>query len=287
MALGVRNWSQSASGNATAAGLNFQEGQDPGTVNDNIRAQMAQIKQIYVPDKWGWIEHSATNSVASQTVVKIPSNQTADYVAGRKVKFYGGSSTRYAEILSSSFTTETTITITNATGSLSNSMSIIAVAGPYDKNLPTSAAVGANTTTFSASVYFQSTANFLVTPSFSTGIQIGGVVINTGQNRQTGATYTIALADSGKLIEMNSAAAQVLTVPAHTTVACPVGFAATVVQVGAGAVSLSAAGGVTILSYGTTPGSGGFRKLLGQYCAALLYQTSTTDTWVFTGNITS
>jgi hypothetical protein len=281
------NWSRSASGNASAGGFTLAEGQAPSTVNDSIRNLMAQIRAEYTPSKWGWIEHSSTASVASQTTVKIGADQTADYVAGRKVKIFGGSQIRFAEILSSSFTTETTITIANATGSLSSSTSRIAVAGPYDKNLPTSAAVGSNTVTFSASVYFQSQAAFLTTPSFSTGIVVGGVTINTGQNRQTGATYTLALTDGGKIIEMNSASAQIFIVPAHTSVAAPVGTAATIVQFGAGAVSVSAAGGVTVLSYGTTPGSGGFRKLLGQYAAALLYQTSTTDTWVLTGNITS
>jgi hypothetical protein len=282
----LTNWSQSASGNASAGGFTLAEGMAPSSVNDSVRALMAQIRAEYTPSKWGWIEHSSTASVASQTALKLTLDQTADYVAGRKVKIFGGSAIRFAEILSSSFTAETTITITNATGSLSGSTSRIAIAAPYDKNLPTSAAVGSNTTTFSATVYFQSAANFLATPSFSTGLVVGGVTINTGQNRQTGATYTMALTDIGKIVEMNSGSAQVFTVPAHTTVAAPVGSALTLVQIGAGAVSVSAAGGVTILSYGVTPGSSGYRKLLGQLCAALLYQTSTTDTWVLTGNLT-
>lgn len=283
----LTNWSQSASGNASAGGFTLAEGQAPSSLNDSIRSLMAQLRAEYVPSKWGWIEFSSTASVASQTAVKITTDQTADYVAGRKVKIFGGSAIRFAEILSSSFTAETTITITNATGSLSGSTSRIALAAPYDKNLPTSAAIGTSTVTFSASVYFQSQAAFLTTPSFSTGILIGGVTVNTGQNRYTGATQVMALTDLGKIVEMNSASAQIFTVPAHTTVAAPVGSAFTLVQFGAGAVSVSAAGGVTILSYGVTPGSSGYRKLLGQLCAALLYQTSTTDTWVLTGNITS
>src|SRR5690348_16377965 len=119
----LKDWSTSASANASAGGFTMAEGMAPSAVNDSIRNLMAQVRSEYVPSKWGWIEFSGTASVASQTALKITGDQTADYVAGRKVKTFGGSQIRFAEILSSSFTTETTVTITNATGSLSGSTS--------------------------------------------------------------------------------------------------------------------------------------------------------------------
>lgn len=277
----LAKWSTSASGNSSAGGFTVAEGQAPSTVNDSIRELMAQLRTEYVPDRWGWIEFSATNSVNSQTVVKITGNQTADYVASRKIKFRGGSTVRYGEILSSSFTTETTITVQNLTGSLSASHTIVAVAGPYDKNLPSTAAVGANTTTFSASVYFQAQAAFLVTPSFSTNIVVRGVRIDVGQNRQTGGSYVLQTTDVGKIVEFNSASPQVPIVPNSSNVNIPVGSRIGLVQIGAGAVSVSASTGTTVNSYSS------FRKILGQYAGAELYHTSVTDTWVLIGQLTS
>ncbi len=54
-----------------------------------------------------------------------------------------------------------------------------------------------------------------------------------------------------------------------------------IVQIGAGAVSVSASTGVTLNSYSS------FRKLLGQYAGAEAYHTRTTDTWVLIGQLTS
>lgn len=276
-----RSWSSSASGNASAGGFTLAEGMAPSAVNDSLREMMAQLARSYGPEQRGWSEFSGTCSIASQTTVKITGDQTTDYVAGRKVRLRGGSVSRYAEILSSSFTSETTITITNATGSLSASQTIIGASVAYDKNLPASAAVGANTVTFSATAYFQANVNFLTTCSFSTAIVVRGVLINTGQTRYTGATQVLPLTDGGKIAEFNSGSAQVPIIPHSSNINHPVGTRIGIVQIGAGAVSVSASTGVTLLSYSS------FRKLLGQYAGAEVYHTSTTDTWVLIGQLTS
>ena len=76
----LRRWSSSASGNATVTGgvntINFAEGQTPGSVNNSAREMMAQVRSIYTPAEWGWVEHSATASVASQTAFKISGKKT-------------------------------------------------------------------------------------------------------------------------------------------------------------------------------------------------------------------
>lgn len=257
------------------------EGMAPSAVNDSLREMMAQLRKIYTPENRGWAEHSGTNSVNSQTVVKISGDQTTDYVAGRKVRLRGGSVNRYAEIVSSSFTTETTITITNATGSLSASQTIIGVSAAYDKNLPTTTSILSNTATFSASVYFQAQAAFLTTPSFSTNLVVRGVRIDVGQTRYTGATQVLPLTDGGKIAEFNSGSAQVPIIPHSSNINHPVGTRIGIVQIGAGAVSVSASTGVTLLSYSS------MRKLLGQYAGAEVYHTSTTDTWVLIGQLTT
>jgi len=135
-----RKWSTSASGNATVAGgantINFAEGQSPGSVNNSAREMMAQVRAIYSPDEWGWVEHSATASIASQTVFKLAGNQTSNWVANRRWRLRSGSTTRYGTVVSSSFTSETTITVTVDSGSLSASHSLAALSSVSGDHVP-------------------------------------------------------------------------------------------------------------------------------------------------------
>jgi hypothetical protein len=61
-------------------------------------------------------------------------------------------------------------------------------------------------------------------------------------NAQTGTTYTLVAADTGKVVESTNAAAITLTLPATAAV----GFCCTVVQGGAGQVTLTPASGATL-----------------------------------------
>lgn len=135
-----RKWSSSASGNSSIAGgsntINFAEGQAPGSVNNSAREMMAQVRSVYAPDEWGWVEFSATASVASQTSFKIVGNQTSNWVANRRWRLKSGSTTRYGTVVSSSFTSETTITVTVDSGSLSASHSLAALSSVSDNHVP-------------------------------------------------------------------------------------------------------------------------------------------------------
>jgi hypothetical protein len=136
----LRKWSTSASGNSSVAGgantINYAEGQAPGSVNNSAREVMAQIRSIYVPQEWGWVEHSATASVASQTVFKLAGDQTTNWTAARRWRLKSASTTRYGTIVSSSFTSETTITVTVDSGSLSASHSLAALAAIDANHIP-------------------------------------------------------------------------------------------------------------------------------------------------------
>lgn len=136
----LRRWSQTATGNASVAGgvntINFQEGQAPGSVNNSAREMMAQIRSIYQADEWGWVEHSATASIASQTAFKLPGNQTGNWTANRRWRLRSGSTTRFGTVVSSSFTTETTITVTVDSGSLSASHSLAALSAIDNNHVP-------------------------------------------------------------------------------------------------------------------------------------------------------
>lgn len=109
----------------------------------------------------------------------------------------------------------------------------------------------------------------------ATKAYVDSVVINT----QT-ASYQLALADAGEVIEMNVATANNLTVPASGTVNFPIGTSIDIVQYGAGQTTIVAAGGVTIRS------KDGNLKLTGQYSGATLYKRGT-DEWVVVGDLTT
>jgi hypothetical protein len=94
------------------------------------------------------------------------------------------------------------------------------------------------------------------------------------------ASYTLALTDNGKTVEMNVGSANNLTIPLNSSVPFPVGTIVDVVQYGSGQTTLVATGGVTLRS------KEGNLKITGQYSAATLYKRST-DEWVVVGDLTS
>ena len=97
-------------------------------------------------------------------------------------------------------------------------------------------------------------------------------------NRQT-ASYTLALSDRGKLVEMNVATANNLTVPLNSVIAFPIGTKIDLSQYGAGQTTVVATGGVTVRS------AGGALKLALQYSGASLVKIAT-DEWYLFGDIT-
>ena len=98
-------------------------------------------------------------------------------------------------------------------------------------------------------------------------------------NRQTGS-YTLVIDDNNKVIEMNVAGANNLTVPPNASVAFDVGTIVEVFQYGAGQTTIVAGAGVTIRS------SGGKLKLTGQYSGASLRKIATNE-WALVGDITT
>jgi len=95
-------------------------------------------------------------------------------------------------------------------------------------------------------------------------------------DEQTGTAYTLTGANAGQFMKMNNAAATTLTVPPNSSVAFDIGVTVTVIQYGAGQVTLTQGAGVTIYSHG------GALALSGQYAQAVLTKCAT-DTWVAAG----
>jgi hypothetical protein len=67
-------------------------------------------------------------------------------------------------------------------------------------------------------------------------------------NTQTGTSYTLVLTDAGKQVTLSNASAVTLTVPANASVAFDIGVKITFINLGAGVVTLTPAGGVTLSS---------------------------------------
>jgi hypothetical protein len=110
-------------------------------------------------------------------------------------------------------------------------------------------------------------ANFSGTPTFANPVALGSSTATTqsvGTNNTTLATtafvvaalgaavntktssYTAVLTDENNLVVMNVATANTFTVPPNSSVAFPVGTTLTVIQEGAGQVTLTPGAGVTI-----------------------------------------
>jgi hypothetical protein len=130
-------------------------------------------------------------------------------------------------------------------------------------------------------------ATFLATPSSSNfasmitdEIGTGNVVLSELATSAQTASYTLVAADKAKMVEMNVASANTLTVPLNSSVAFPVGTQITVLQTGAGQTTITPATvGVTING---TPGL----KLRTQWSSATLIKRAT-DTWVLIGDLSA
>jgi hypothetical protein len=106
---------------------------------------------------------------------------------------------------------------------------------------------------------------------------LGFAVSAITTNRQT-ASYTLVLADANKLVELNVATANTLTVPLNSSVAFPIGTQILIAQYGAGACTITAAGGVTLRSEGSK------LKTNGQYSGATLVKIAENEWYAF-GNL--
>jgi hypothetical protein len=129
-------------------------------------------------------------------------------------------------------------------------------------------------------------ATFLATPSsanfaaaITDEIGTGNVQLSDLATSAQIASYTLVLADRGKLVEMNNGSANNLTVPLNATVAYPTGTQINILQTGAGQTTVVATGGVTI---NATPGL----KLRAQWSSATLIKRAT-DTWVLVGDLSA
>lgn len=107
----------------------------------------------------------------------------------------------------------------------------------------------------------------------------GEVKYNWTFNPQVGLTYTFVLDDRGRIITMDNASPNTVTIPANASIAFPIGTELKVIQIGAGATTISGDTGVTL--NGVSAGSG---AVTAQWGEVRLYKVAA-DEWYATGDI--
>lgn len=123
--------------------------------------------------------------------------------------------------------------------------------------------------------FVANTTPYYNTVAFLNGLEDGITVAQTQVaqvNTQTGTTYTLVLTDAGKVVEMNNAASNTLTIPPNSSVAFPINTVIEVHQYGAGATSVAQGSGVTL-----RPSSP--QTVTGQYRSMRLRKRAT-DEWI-------
>ena len=121
------------------------------------------------------------------------------------------------------------------------------------------------------------TVTGLSTPT--NGILVQGNAVYHIETSAQIANYTLVLADDGKIVELSNSSAVTLTVPLAATVDFPVGTQITILQTGAGQVTIQPTSGVTI---NANPGY----KLRAQWTAGTLIKRAT-NTWVLLGDLSA
>ena len=101
-----------------------------------------------------------------------------------------------------------------------------------------------------------------------------------GINAQTGTTYTLALTDASKMVEMNNASANTVTIPTNASVAFKTGTKIDIIQYGAGVTSITGSAGVTLRT------ANNWIKINAQYGAATCVKVGTNE-WYLFGNLSA
>lgn len=111
-------------------------------------------------------------------------------------------------------------------------------------------------------------------PTGATGSQgpAGDVTKYLGQNLQTGTSYTLVLADAGKILDLSNASPIALTIPSNAAVPFPVDTRIDLNQYGAGIITVSITGDTVR----------GNLKSRGQYTALSLWKRAATE-WIVWG----
>jgi nitrogen fixation protein len=127
---------------------------------------------------------------------------------------------------------------------------------------------------------YESSTQLWKNKTIATALGYTPAPINITINQQAVTSYTLALTDAYKLIEINSGLAATVTIPTNTLVPFPTGTQILISGISGGVITIAGAVGVTIFS------SGGKTKLAAQFSIATLIKRAT-DGWYLAGDLTT
>jgi hypothetical protein len=130
---GIKDYSTTAANNTTIGSINTAEGMLPSNINNCFRGLGAEIREWYNDSQWviyGDGDNGFTITYASATSFTVSGvDVTSFYHVGRRVKAIATTpGTIYGTISASTFSTNTTVTVTWDSGSLANEAVVIYVA---------------------------------------------------------------------------------------------------------------------------------------------------------------
>ena len=130
---GIKDYSTTAANNTTIGSINTAEGMLPSNINNCFRGLGAEIREWYNDSQWviyGDGDNGFTITYASATSFTVSAvDVTSFYHVGRRVKAIATTpGTIYGTISATTFSTNTTVTVTWDSGSLANEAVVIYVA---------------------------------------------------------------------------------------------------------------------------------------------------------------
>ena len=122
---GIKDYSITAANNTTIGSINTAEGMLPSNINNCFRGLGAELREWYNDSQWviyGDGDNGFTITYASATSFTVSGvDVTTYYHVGRRVKAVGSATgTIFGTIATTTFSTNTTVTVTWDSGSLSN-----------------------------------------------------------------------------------------------------------------------------------------------------------------------
>lgn len=139
--MGIKHWVTTDADNDDADlanNVDWREGQAPSTVNNTGRAMMTQVRTQW--ENAQWFDYNDTPVRKTATTFSLSGTHTATYHIGRRLRFTDGGSTKHGVITAQTFSGGTEVTVSLSTGTLSTSLSAVAVAilSAVDVSLPNS-----------------------------------------------------------------------------------------------------------------------------------------------------
>jgi hypothetical protein len=130
---GIKDYSTTAASNSAVGGVSIVEGMIPSSLNNALRAILADTREWYNDSQWviyGDGDSAFTFAYVSATTFTVAgSDVTSFYHAGRRVRATGSTTgTIFGTISSSSFSSDTSVVVTWDSGSLQNEAIEVSVA---------------------------------------------------------------------------------------------------------------------------------------------------------------